>query len=164
MYSSKIAVILGLLTTVYTVSSQAEGFPRGCEVTGFNYNGQHLVLNEQGEQAFYMVANHSDKKIELQRIETRDVFMSPSLTTQIEAGNWAAFASDIPQQQFQCFALPSEESANVEKVDCREVLEVCQYPRAKFALSNMGNYWVSTNKPQRQVINDAAAKGIYLKW
>ncbi|MFC3909282.1 enhanced entry protein EnhB [Legionella dresdenensis] len=140
---------------------QANSFPRGCEVTGFGYNGTNLVVNDHGDQAFYLIQNRTNRTIELQRVETRDVFMSPPLTAKLQPANWAAFASDVENQHFQCFYIQEE---NTEKVDCREVLDVCQYPRAKFALSNMGNYWVSTNKTQRQVINDAASKGIYLRW
>ncbi|HAT8961810.1 TPA: enhanced entry protein EnhB, partial [Legionella pneumophila subsp. pneumophila] len=29
---------------------------------------------------------------------------------------------------------------------------------------NMGNYWISTNKSQNEVIQESVAKGIYLKW
>lgn len=151
--------IISLMCVLASV--QAGNFPRGCEVTGFGYNGPLLTLNERGEQAYYLVQNRSTHKIELQRVENRDVFMSPPLTARIQANNWAAFASDINNQLFQCFFI---EDDNSEKIDCRDVLEVCQYPRAKFALSNMGNYWVSINKSQHDIITDSTAKGIYLRW
>lgn len=152
-------IILAQLALCTTVA--AEAFPRGCEVTGFGYSQNHLIVNDSGEQAFYLIQNRSDRDIELQRIETREEFMTPPLTAKLKSGNWAAFASDIQNLHFQCFQVEGE---NTSRIDCRDALEVCQYPRVKFALSNMGNYWVSTNKPQRQVINDATAKGIYLRW
>lgn len=151
-----LSIFVSLSTTLY-----ADIFPRGCEVTGFGYNGTLLVFNEHGNQSYYLVKNRSNRNIELQRVETKEVFMSPPLAARLDSGNWAAFASDVPNQYFQCLYV---ESNNSQKVDCRDVLDVCQYPRAKFALSNMGNYWVSTNKDQRQIINDSAAKGIYLRW
>lgn len=159
MFRKKLAATL--LMTCVGATVNAESFPHGCEVTGFGYNGQDLVVNDNGNQAFYMIQNRSERDIELQRVETREVFMSPQLTVKLNPSNWAAFASDIQGMQFECAYI--QEPSN-EKVDCREVLDVCQYPRAKFALSNMGNYWVSTNKAQRQIINDAAGKGIYLHW
>lgn len=139
----------------------ANTFPHGCEVTGFGYNENYLVVNESGEQSFYLIQNRSSVPIELQRYETREVFMSPPLTAKLDPANWGAFASDVDHLHFQCFV---KENENNVPVNCREVLEVCQYPRVKFALSNMGNYWVSTNKTQSQVINEAASKGIYLRW
>lgn len=159
MFRNKLAA--ALLITCLSTAVNAESFPHGCEVTGFGYNGQDLIVNDTGNQAFYLIQNRSDRNIEIQRVETKDVFMSPQLTVKLDPSNWAAFASDVQDMRFECAII--QEPSN-EKVDCREVLDVCQYPRAKFALSNMGNYWVSSNKAQRQVINDAAGKGIYLRW
>ncbi len=87
--------------------------------------------------------------------------MSPSLFVKLEPGSWAAFASDMPYLTFECRTTENEQT---KLINCAEALEICEYPRAKFALSNMGNYWVSANKPQRDIVNDAASKGIYLHW
>ncbi|KTD63935.1 hypothetical protein [Legionella spiritensis] len=151
-----------LLTTLFFYTTvHADPYPHGCEVTGFGYSENFLILNDNGNQTFYLVQNRSKHTIELQRVETRDVFMSPTLTARLNPENWAGFASDVENLHFQCFSI---EKNNTAKVDCRDVLDVCQYPRVKFALSNMGNYWVSINKSQRQVIHEAASKGIYLRW
>lgn len=159
----KTILSISALIAFFCTSSLATtaGFPHGCEVTGFGFNQNFLVLNESGAQSFYLIQNRTNTPIELQRHETREVFMSPPLTAKLDVANWAAFASDVENQHFQCFA---KEQENTVKVDCRDVLEVCQYPRVKFALSNMGNYWVSVNKSQADVINEAANKGILLRW
>lgn len=139
----------------------ASSFPRGCEVSGFGYNQNYLVLNESGNQAYYLIQNRSDAKIELERQNTDDAFMSPPLQASLEPENWAAFASDVKNLNFKCYKHIEE---NTSSVNCQDVLEVCQYPRVRFALSNMGNYWISSNKTQSAVIQDSVAKGIYLKW
>ncbi|MFY7698018.1 MAG: enhanced entry protein EnhB [Legionella sp.] len=144
-----------------TNSARATTFPHGCEVTGFGFNNSYLILNDSDTQKFYLLANRTDKKIELERLETSDLSINPQLQSKIDPFNWSAFASDINNFHFQCYTL---ENDSRYLVNCADVLEVCQYPRARFALSNMGNYWVSTNKPKDWVIKDAAAKGIYLKW
>ena len=118
----------------------ATSFPHGCEVSDYGFIENDLVLNEQGKQAFYLIQNRSDKKIELEHIETRpDVFMSPKLETKFDASRWAAFASDVANLHFR---------------------------RHTFIpyLWYMGNYWVSTNKMVEQVIKDAVSKGILLRW
>lgn len=150
-----------LLSSLLVSPLMASSFPRGCEVRGFGYQSNYLILNDKGQQAFYLVQNRSNQAIELEHVETKDVFMSPKLHSKLDAGQWAAFASDIQDLYFKCYIQSGEENM---ALNCHEVLDVCQYPRAKFALSNMGNYWVSTNKSQLQVIKDAAAKGIYLRW
>ena len=142
-------------------ANATSAFPRGCEVSGFGYNQNYLILNESGEQSYYLIQNRSEGKIELERHDTGEAFMSPPLQASIEPMNWGAFASDVKNVNFKCYKHVDE---NTSIVDCRDVLEVCQYPRVRFALSNMGNYWISTNKSQNQVIQDSVAKGIYQKW
>lgn len=153
----------GLLAASILVSPalQAQPFPRGCEVTGFSFHDSYLVVNESGKQAFYMLRNRSDSTVELQRYETRQVFMSPPLQAILAPENWAAFASDVQNQYFQCFKKDEE---NTQMVNCQDVIDICQYPRARFALSNMGNYWVSANKSLSETIRDSVGQGIYLKW
>lgn len=156
----KIATLLFVIA--YTVSAFASGkFPRGCEVTGFQYDDNYLVINQTGKQSYYLIQNTSDERIEIERHETRDVFMSPPLQATLNPGHWAAFASDIPDLYFKCY---QHGKASPEIINCSDVIDICQYPRVQFALSNMGNYWVATNKSQQQVIRDSVSKGIYLKW
>lgn len=142
-------------------NTSAANFPRGCEVTGFSFNDNHLILNESGEQSFYLIQNHANQQIEIERVIEQDAFMSPKLTTRFDPLRFAAFASDIQNLHFQCF---TQTAGQRSVINCGDVLDVCQYPRAKFPLSNMGNYWISTNKSREQVIKDATDKGIYLRW
>ena len=163
-----------LMTAFLCGRTAANTFPHGCEVTGFSFGQDRLIVNDSGQQAFYLIQNRSDMPIELQRFKTDEAFMSPSLTVKLDPSNWAAFASDIENLNFQCFFRKQGDITenknnnptmiNTTQIDCSAVLDVCQYPRVKFALSNMGNYWVSTNKSQKEVIDEATRKGIYLRW
>ncbi|CAM2756610.1 Enhanced entry protein EnhB [Legionella steigerwaltii] len=151
-----------MLSAILISSTQAASmFPRGCEVTGFGYSQNYLILNETGNQSYYLIQNHSDSRVELERVNTEEAFMSPPLHATLDPMSWGAFASDVKNLNFKCYKRVDE---NTTLVDCRNVLDVCQYPRVKFALSNMGNYWISFNKPQGAIIQESVAKGIYLKW
>ena len=159
----KISSIVMLFSTL-NQSYAANIFPRGCLVSGHGFNKNYLVLNEHGDQTIYFMQNRSNAIIELEHVETRpNMFMSPKLESKLLSGHWSAFASDTANTYFKCY---KRNTANGERVvtNCQDNLDVCQYARAKFALSNMGNYWVSTDKPLQQVIQDATKKGIYLKW
>lgn len=168
-----LCMLLAIMTNSYAAKSsrnaahaphQSSLFPRGCEASGFEFIDNYLILNRTGDQAFFLIQNKSHYSIEMQRVETRNVFMSPPLVAKLNPENWAAFASDVQDFHFRCYTTNTNENGEPLPIDCKIILDVCQYPRVRFALSNMGNYWVSTNKPQQQVINDAVAKGIYLKW
>ncbi|KTD68357.1 MULTISPECIES: hypothetical protein [Legionella] len=151
-----------IFSAILISSAQAAGtFPRGCEVTGFAYAQNHLILNETGNQSYYLIQNHSDARVELERVNTEESFMTPPLHATLDPMTWGAFASDVKNLNFKCYKRIDEKTT---LIDCRNVLEVCQYPRVKFALSNMGNYWISFNKPQGTIIQESVAKGIYLKW
>jgi len=150
------------LTLLTNLSCAHAIFPRGCEVSGFGFQSLYVTLNDTGSQTFFLIQNHSNLNIELERITTKDAFMTPRLQAKINANQWAAFASNVSNTHFKCFIRDREDI--ITPVTCGSVLEVCQYPRVRYALSNMGTYWVSTNKPQQQVIKEATAKGIYLKW
>ena len=152
-----------LLSAILIGSAQsANSFPRGCEVTGFGYNQNYLILNETGKQAYYLIQNRSDTKIELEHQTLDDSFMNPPLHANFDPMSWGAFASDVKDLNFKCYKRNDEDNTTI--VDCRDVLEVCQYPRVRFALSNMGNYWISFNQSQNAIIQESVAKGIYLKW
>src|SRR3990167_10832324 len=72
-------------------------FQRGCEVSGFGFSKNFLILNEHGDQMFFLVQNHSSQPIEIEHFETQpDIFMSPKLESQLAADHWSAFASDVP--------------------------------------------------------------------
>jgi hypothetical protein len=144
-----------------TAGHTASTFPRGCEVTGFGFAQNNLILNDDGQQKYYLIQNHSEAKVELERQDTPEEFMTPPLQASLDPLMWAAFSSDVKNVNFKCFKHLDE---NVNQIDCRDVLDVCQYPRARFALSNKGNYWISVNKIQSDIIQESVAKGIYLKW
>ena len=161
-FCTRLNIFLPSLTIFLTsATTHAEAFPRGCEVTGFSYTQNYLTLNETGDQTYFLIQNRSDAKVQLERYDETDSFMSPPLQAVLDPTNWAAFASDMKHLNFKCYKTVNE---NTSLIDCHQVLDVCQYPRAKFALSNMGTYWISTNKNQNDVIQDSVAKGVYLKW
>ena len=156
-WRSLILLGAGLLS----MQAWSEGFPKGCEPRDYQFSHQHLILNETGQQRLFVIYNHTSFPVRIQRYQTQSFFMGPSLSVNLGAGEWSAFATDLRQMQLEC-RMPKGEQTY--RVDCGQYLAVCEYPRAKFPVSNMGNYWVAANKPQREVINEAAAKGIYLHW
>lgn len=135
--------------------------PEGCKNVGYQFNDPYVILNPDGIQTFYLIENTSNSTIELQKRVNENMFMSPPLTAILDKGRWAAFSSDIQNTYFQCFV---HDEYDINRVNCRDVVQICQYPRVKFALSNMGNYWASVNKSQRRVIRESIKKGILLRW
>jgi len=153
---------IAILSTLLCLPMPAlADFPRGCESSGFGFDDPYVIFNDTDQQTFFLIENKFHQPLLLERVETEDTFMSPKLESKLNPGQWSGFASDMSNVHFQCF---TRSSTTPTLVNCREVLTICQYPRAKFALSNQGSYWVSTNKPQTKIIHDASKKGILLHW
>lgn len=67
-----------LLSAILWCSTQSvHAFPKGCEVSGFGYNQNYLIVNVTGKQSYYLVQNRSDTKIELEHQSADDSFMNP---------------------------------------------------------------------------------------
>lgn len=166
-YKKLATIFIASMTSISIAQTKSvSNFPRGCEASGFVFYRNFLVVNEHGNQSFYLIQNHATQTVELEHFETKaDTFMSPKLEAKLAPTHWSAFASDVEQLYFRCF-LPAkdDQKTNRVSVNCADFLSVCQYPRVKFALSNQGSYWVSTDKVQSQVIKDATSKGIFLHW
>jgi len=146
---------------LFQAAAFAADLPHGCERVGFLHHGRDLVLNANGKQTFYLLKNNAREPITIERHTPEDAFMAPSMKIVLTPNQWAAFASDTTNLRFQCSAQNTEE---VTPISCEAALDICQYPRAKFALSNMGTYWVSKNHPLPAVIREAVKKGILLRW
>jgi len=159
-FLSLVIIILAVNAAGFGTAA-ATSFPKGCEASGFQYDGLELVLNEEGKQTLYFIKNNDRQGITLKYREDKAVFMSAGWQTDVSPRRWAAFAADEKNMHFQCIARGRHQQ---EQVDCKQVLELCQYPRVKFAGSNMGNYWVSENKSLRQTMRAAIKKGILLRW
>ncbi len=150
-------------TLLASASIAAMAFPKGCEVSGFAFQDNYLVLNDNGNQTLFMIQNTGTGNLSLEHIETRaDVFMSPKLESKLNTHQYSTFSSDISNFHVKCSIV--DETGTATPVNCASYLSVCQYPRAQFPLSNKGNYWISTNKELTQVIQETVKKGIYLKW
>ncbi|MDQ2993762.1 MAG: hypothetical protein M3R00_02295 [Pseudomonadota bacterium] len=133
----------------------------GCHPVGFSYANQDVVLNpvivDEIGQTVYLLHNKSPYAIQVMADRIIDGSMVPALTSQINGDNWGAFAVHQPGFALACF---SEQGA---RVSCQNVLEVCQYPRAKFTLANRGTYWLSRNKSKYAARDDVVRKGILLR-
>ena len=156
--STPLTLIFSLLTTPLVF---ANALPHGCESSGYGFQDPYVTFNDTGAQTFFLMQNEANAPIFLERVTQEEAFMNPRLQSKLNPSQWAAFASDTSNTHFKC-SVPGDEAPR--QVNCSEALKICQYPRVKFALSNMGSYWVATNKTLEQVIKEATTKGIYLKW
>ena len=116
-------------TLLASASIAAMAFPKGCEVSGFAFQDNYLVLNDNGNQTLFMIQNTGTGNLLLEHIETRaDVFMSPKLESKLNTNQYSTLSSDISNVHVKCSIV--DEPGNATHVNCSSYLSVCQYPRA----------------------------------
>lgn len=145
----------------------ATTFPRGCEAVGFQYINNEIKLqpvkNEKNEvQTLYLLHNQAKFIIEVQNKVDKELIVAPIWKVSLRQKRWAAFAIDKKSILFNC--KKPERNGTVAAINCQDVLAICQYPRAKFSLSNLGTYWVTNNRSKNEVVRRASGKGILLRW
>lgn len=163
----KIALLCLIVIGLQCAYAKPIKFPRGCEATGFSFNTEQLVLNASKDpsiphQTLFLIRNKTKARLHLKYEEQQDVLISPDWETELNRNRWAAFATDKNGLHFSCTTISRKHGNTL--ANCAEKVDVCQYPRAKFALSNKGDYWVATNKSLHRVVRAAINKGILLRW
>lgn len=159
-------LLIGIFLTTsiaFSEQKQTRKFIPGCEEVGHDFDDGQLVLNpvkpEMEDQTIYFIQNISGSTLKLKSINNLNEYY-PIFETTVEHGNWAVFATDKKGMTFGCHS----EYYGETKTDCLSAIEVCQFPRAKFAPHNQGNYWVTSNKAKYAARRDAIKAGILLRW
>ncbi|KTD24734.1 enhanced entry protein EnhB [Legionella lansingensis] len=135
---------------------------RGCMKVGFQFANKLFTLEPKiigHPQTIYFIHNTSSNSIDLQVNKSTDLTYV-SYKNQIEANQWAAFATDEKRFTFACYL---SDGANKD-IDCQKVLEICQYTDTKFPEGNNGNYWAVKSDRLEKAVKDVIKQGILLKW
>jgi len=160
----RICIISALLIIAHTAFSEKvkSKFYPGCHEVGHRFVDNQLVLEplkvEDYDQTVFFIHNVSSDNLVLRYVPTTRDDIFPLWQTEIDSNRWAAFATDRTGMRFSCSSIYDD-----YKINCQQALEVCQYPRAKFAAHNKGNYWLSGNKFKYPTRSEVIHKGVLLR-
>ncbi len=159
-------MLLLSLFFAHNAYSAARKFPHGCRTVGFGFAHGLLVLqstNEDGPQTLYLIHNTAHEPIMMQQDKKKSEIFKSAYKNIIEPDEWAVFATDKNDLRMRCSTTFNEEEGH--QVSCADLLELCQYNRAKFGPSNGGNYWVVPSEPvQKTAVRKTIKNGILLRW
>ena len=161
-------LMIGVSAALFVSESSAKPtakFPHGCKEVGYVFENSRVILRPMvidSKQTLYFFYNKSYYEIYLKYQKPSHLTFSADHKTYIDGDRWTALAMDESEMQFTCSLVNG--TRPMGQIDCARVLEVCQYPRAKFADSNMGIYWVIENSGLWRTIRKAIEVGILLRW
>ena len=149
-----------------SIAAPERSFPHGCQTQGVIAKDGLIVFTpkiegNRAQQSLYFIHNISQQGIRFKAEKSPNQPFAPPYENAIQANQWGAFATDLKEIAFICSA---GSAAMPEKVNCADVLEVCQYDNVKFSSSNGGNYWVVKSDSMQGAMRGAIHIGILLRW
>lgn len=109
-------------------------YPRGCLPINYSMDYHALQLQpvkRSPPQAIYFIRNTSSKPVTLWQTRSGDAPYIVHINNVIGAKSWSVFALSEKLAKFICV----NRHKNLQKsvvLDCRDVLDVCQFPYARF--------------------------------
>ena len=161
--SSIVCINFALSSSI--LAKQERRFPHGCRDVGSSFKGNLLILEPESEetpQTLFLVHNISGSPVMLKRKRVDSKDFGPNYKNVIRYNQWGIFVTDKPMLYFSCHSKPHDGYSY--QLDCRDVVELCQFTRAKFGDGNNGNYWAVKSNGRRAGMRDAIRQGILLRW
>ncbi len=138
-------------------------YPHGCRELGYEFESSLLILKPVSEsediQTVYLVHNKAPHPVHF--IAKRDPkdYTAPPFENVIRGGQWGAFAMNQAAVEFIC-STPDQ----AQTINCGDVLELCQYTRAKFGTAINGTYWIMPSSSQKEAVRRTIHDGVLLRW
>lgn len=167
MLKKSIFPLLAFVLAALVLSANAEPkqFPNGCKPVGFSYVDGKLVLTpiftSENVQTIFLFHNRAGHPVRFVSEKMPGQDFVPQYIHSIDPDQWSAFSMSSKHLQFACSSHDGEISS---PVSCSETLDVCQYPRAKFADHNSGTYWLKNGATLQEMIQIIVDDGILLRW
>lgn len=160
--------ILGLLGLSFanTAFAKVRIFPHGCRSVGYSFQNYLLVLKPKssgGSQSIYFIHNKSQHAVKFHHMKTGEEAYVMHLNNQVAADQWGVIAVDAKRVKLIC-SKPSEQSKHGRIVDCRQVIQLCEYNNVKFSVINQGSYWAIKSNVRKAAIRGIVKQGILLRW
>ena len=157
------ATLVAILILISFTNCPAEDtkyvFPEGCVRSGFEFRDNNLILNtESGPvQGLYLFHNISEKDIWINHPVGKDPGASAGWASNLNPGNWSAFAVNKGDFVLNCSAMGQGE---VQHLTCEKVLTACKFTKPVFKQAEGGSYWVSEDKPLEAVLEEVKKRDI----
>lgn len=135
--------------------------PNNCLDSQYQYIDEQLLLSPlvtEPIQRLYLVKNTSPDTVILTHTN-EDYLVSLGWRSKIDKDRWSAFGVDTSDFLIDC---KRQDGETILPIACEAVLAVCYIPDTRFALSSLGSFWVSENKPLNQALVEVRRKGVKL--
>lgn len=171
-FFAAIFVIAILLMSFNAIAAQNDdkddnSFPGGCYPKGYSFKYMMLHLHPAqagGRQSVYFIHNKNiNNSVKLYNMVNGNKPFITQLNNRIGPNRWGVIAANEKDLQFSC-TIASRNYEYGKITSCKDVLEVCEYTNAKFAVNNHGNYWAVPSNTKYGARRQVIYQGVLLRW
>ncbi|OGO94060.1 MAG: hypothetical protein A3F41_04725 [Coxiella sp. RIFCSPHIGHO2_12_FULL_44_14] len=122
-------------------------YPYDCTPEGFQFSNFTVQLHPVAKyhpQTIYFFHNISDKTIHILQTNMGNDPYIMNMRTTMKPKMWSVLATDEKNVSLIC-TMPNEKLPHDQVINCKDLLEICEFTHTKFGDNHRGNYWVVEN-------------------
>lgn len=162
-----VALISSSVTTAYTHKTTKKNtvkLPTGCLNVGHKYDLYNVIFKPtatKSRQTIYFIHNIGNKSVYLHEAGESDKPYVMYINGKISPDNWSVLAVTKKQIKFNCTYF-DENKKQHRVINCKDALEICEFPKALFGPNHRGTYWVLYNTSRKSAVNMTRNHGVWL--
>ncbi len=139
-------------------------FPVGCHKIGYKFDLYNVIFtpsNKKYSQTAYFIHNISNRTVYMLQANDGSEPYIVHIDGNIDPNRWSVLAVSESDIKYVC-ANYDKANGDYRVISCQGVLDICEFPRAKFGTNHRGTYWLTLNKSRKSAVNAARWHGVLL--
>jgi len=150
---------------IHKYSGKTIRFPVGCKQMGYKFDLYNVIFTpstRQYPQTIYFIHNISNKTIYMLQSTDGDNPFIIHINGKIAPNRWSVLAISEPKLKYICTNYNKRKN-DLSVINCQKMLDICEFPRARFGTNHRGTYWLLFNRSRRSAVNVARYHGVLLQ-
>ena len=139
-------------------------FPIGCKPMGYKFDLYNVIFrpsNKMYSQTVYFILNKSNMIIHLLQVSNGNELYLVHIDGNIYPNKWSVLAASETEIKYICTQY-NEYKDDHRVLNCQKVLDICEFPRARFGTNHRGTYWLTLNQSLISALKVARFHGVLL--
>lgn len=140
-------------------------FPVGCKQMGYKFDLYNVIFEpstKKYSQTIYFIRNKSlNMVIHLLQANDGSEPYIIHIDGNIYPNKWSVLAVSEHKIKYICTSY-NKRYDDYRVLNCQDVLDICEFPRARFGTNHRGTYWLTLNQSRRSATNIARFHGVLL--
>lgn len=139
-------------------------FPIGCVHSGYKFDLYNIILTpstKEYPQTIYFIRNKSNQEIYMLQAHNGHDSYVIHVDGSIRPLRWSVLAVSEPKLKYICASYDKRKQEH-RVLNCKNVLELCEFPRARFGTNHRGTYWLTLNQSRTGAVRVARYHGVLL--